>query len=259
MRRHASTLAKKLQRLPSQRSRRPLSSSALAASEAEQTVLVARHGVGDGVITLNVGGKNFLTLRSTIAQNAVLSEYVARAEANKELAQEAVFIDRDHKHFGIILSYLRNKADGVYMNNSLSTRLRSKVNNAPSAAETVFLPKDQQSLQELYYESMHYDIPELTSYICAKGFVVKYLQMFGAKNPFQMAATALTVGRRIFVFLGTIITGMGGWTVVQATIEEAQTKQSFDTAKNADGCEVLSKNEQIERSVFKAWDDSGKK
>jgi hypothetical protein len=252
-------LARKLLRLPPYRSStRSFSSPVLVTGETnEQAALISRHGTGDGVITLNVGGKNFLTLRSTISQNAVLSEYVSRAEANKELAQEAIFIDRDNKHFGIILSYLRNKADGLYMNNSLSSRLRSKVNNAPSAAETVFLPKDQQSLQELYYESMHYDIPELTSYICAKGFFVKYLQMFGAKNPFQMAATALTIGRRIFVFIGTAITGMGGWSVVQATIEEAQTKQSFDATTS--GCEAMSKNEQIVRNVIKAWDDSGKK
>jgi hypothetical protein len=215
--------------------------------------------VGDGVITLNVGGKNFLTLRSTISQNAVLTQYVTRAEANKELAKEAVFIDRDPKHFGTILSYLRNKADGV-STTSLTARLRSKVNSEPSAAETVFLPQDQQSLQEIYYESLHYQIPELTSYICTKGFLVEYLQMFGFKNPFQMAASALAIGKRIFIFLGTVITGMGGWVTINAALAEAQTKQSFDATKGATNeCEELSKNEQFIRNLLKAWDDSSKK
>jgi hypothetical protein len=238
---------------------RQFSFTALTPGETEPVALITRHGANDGVITLNVGGKNFLTLRSTISQNAVLSEYVARAEANKELAQEAVFIDRDSKHFGTILSYLRNKADGI-LNRSLSTRLLKKVNNGLSAAETVHLPQDQQSLQELYYESLHYDIQELASYICTKGFFVKYASMSGAKNPFQMAASVLAVGRRVLVFLGTVVTGMGGWTVVQATIEEAQTKQSFDAkSANNDGGESLSRNEQLLSNVLKAWDASGKK
>ncbi|KAL3766924.1 hypothetical protein ACHAWO_008645 [Cyclotella atomus] len=257
--RQTSSLSKRALRPSPSCSLRQLYSTAITSGEAAQGSLITRHGAGDGVITLNVGGKNFLTLRSTISQNAVLSEYVARAEANKELAQEAVFIDRDSKHFGVILSYLRNKADGI-LNQSLSTRLLKKVNDGLSAAETVYLPQDQQSLQELYYESLHYDIQELASYICTKGFFVKYLQMFGAKNPFQMAASALAVGRRILVFIGTVVTGVGGWTVVQATIEEAQTKQSFDAKSvNENGCESLSNNELILSNVLKAWEATGKK
>ena len=239
---------------------RILSSPSLPATQTiEPSSIVSRHGVGDGVITLNVGGKNFLTLRSTVTQNNVLTEYVMRAEANKELAQDAVFIDRDPKHFGMILSYLRNKADGL-SNTGLTASLRSKVSKGPSAAETVFLPEDQQSLQEMYYESLHYQIPELTTYICTKGFFVKYLQMFGIKNPFQMAASALAVGKRLFIFMGTVVTGMGGWAVTQATLSEAKSKQSFDVVKDAIGSEYneMSK-EQLVKSILKAWDDSAKK
>ena len=44
---------------------------------------IPRHGPGDGVITLNVGGKEFVTLRSTIDINPVLRSHVQLAEANK--------------------------------------------------------------------------------------------------------------------------------------------------------------------------------
>ena len=57
---------------------------------------VVRHGPGDGCITLNVGGKEFQTLRSTVFANEVLAKHVVRAEANQEITKSgAVFIDRD--------------------------------------------------------------------------------------------------------------------------------------------------------------------
>ena len=143
--------AKRLTRSPSMAScLKHFSSPALPSNEIiEQTSrIISRHGVGDGVITLNVGGKNFLTLRSTINQNAVLTEYVTRAEANKELTQEAVFIDRDPKHFGMILSYLRNKADGLSKTSLGAQLIRSKIKSNPSAVETVFLQKTSRAYKK---------------------------------------------------------------------------------------------------------------
>ena len=61
---------------------------------------IARHGAGDGCITICVGGTRFTTLRSTINECKVLADHVARAERNKEILLDgAVFIDRDPKHF----------------------------------------------------------------------------------------------------------------------------------------------------------------
>src|SRR5210317_384150 len=93
------------------------SSSSTATTSAEQQSslpIIHRHGPNDRVITLNVGGKQFQTLRSTISQNSVLYAHVLRAESNSEyLGDKIVFIDRDSKHFHVILTYLRNKADGL--------------------------------------------------------------------------------------------------------------------------------------------------
>ena len=107
---------------------------------------------------------------------------------------------------------------------------------------------------------MHYQIPELTAFICTKSTLVRSLQMFGAKNPFQMAASALAVGRRAFIFLGTMATGMGGWAVTQATLSESQAKQSFTAADNqtTSDHDGVSK-EKIVKTILKAWEDSAKK
>ena len=106
--------------------RRPLSTSELTKSSTTEALPtssssssatapnIVRHGPGDGVIVLNVGGKEFLTLRSTVELNPVLRGYVHRAQANKEFVKgdSAIFIDRDPSHFGLILQHLRNVADG---------------------------------------------------------------------------------------------------------------------------------------------------
>jgi hypothetical protein len=71
-----------------------------------------------------------------------------------------------------------------------------------------------------------------------------------------MAAGALSIGRRVLVFLGTVATGMGGWVVTQATLSEVQTRQSFDYSR----CEnTMSNSEQSWQNLVKAWNDSAEK
>lgn len=218
----------------------PLSSGALSSpSSTTATIntvnsLLERHGHGDGVITLNVGGKNFQTLRSTIAQNSVLADHVIRAEMNDEVKREAVFIDRDPKHFGMILSYLRNRADGVCHPSNVTTKLlkfqlptaATSTNSkseceatvrqlARSAASFVHLPSDSQTLTEMYFESLHYKIPELSAHICSKQSLARFFQLFGSGNPFQMASSALIAGKRMLALVGALATSLGGWAVIQ--------------------------------------------
>lgn len=91
------------------------SSTAVQSEAAAAPSLVGqRHGFEDSVVTLNVGGALFHTLRSTVACNEVLSDYVRRVDANPALAMDgAVFVDRDPKHFGVLLNHLRNKTEGL--------------------------------------------------------------------------------------------------------------------------------------------------
>ena len=218
--------------------------------------MIQRHGHGDGVITLNVGGTKFQTLRSTIAQNAVLMDHVARAEANAEISSTdgAVFVDRDPKHFGMILSYLRNKADGVHRCPSTAATLKlmrfggnkddvARRNNAQtvssslaksmSSASFVQLPKDTKTLTEMYFESMHYDIPELTNQICSQQSLARLLNVFGSANPIQVATTAFTFGRRALMLFGTVGTAAGGWLYTQAGKAQIETTKFVEESTEA--------------------------
>ena len=68
----------------------------------------------DGVVTFNVSGKLFTTLRSTACLSPTLHKHVLAADANSALLKDgAVFIDRDPEVFGAVLTHLRNTAGRV--------------------------------------------------------------------------------------------------------------------------------------------------
>jgi hypothetical protein len=134
--------------------------------------IINRHGAGDARVTLSVGGKKFHTLRSTVNCNAVLMDQVARAKANNDITLDGdVFIDRDPKHFGFILQYLRNKADGVKVgaNPNVKTGLKDA---------DVVLPKDTTDLQELYHEAKFYDMSDLQTALATKSIFATVRSFF---------------------------------------------------------------------------------
>ena len=225
-----------------------ISSTSNNTNNALPTII--RHGQNDGVITLNVGGKNFQTLRSTIAQNEVLMDHVVRAENNMEETiisgsttnQHAIFIDRDPKHFDMILTYLRNKADGIYRQPGIAQRLMKSLdgksssgsssngaNNCGESAKeatkeiaksistttSILLPKDSKTLTEMYFESIHYRIPELTDCICSKQSFARAFELLGSSNPIKDAGTLLKAGSRILIALGGVVTTGGAWLYTQ--------------------------------------------
>lgn len=179
---------------------------------------------------LNVGGKAFQTLRSTIAQNRVLMDHVVRAELNNEILgkEQAIFVDRNPKHFDIILSYLRNRADGLhrYPNMRQATKLLTFRKSGIKATEqwsdfakmasgvsSIQLPKDTAALSELYFEALHYQIPDLTKAVCSEKFLSRFLELIpGVKNPINLAASVMAGGRNSLKFLGgtSIFTGTLG-------------------------------------------------
>ena len=156
---------------------------------------IARHGKGDAVVVLDVGGKEFKTLRSTVESNAVLSSLVARAEANSELTQggQAIFVDRDPKHFGIILQHLRNKVDGLSYGGI--GRLIPASHSKKIAIATVQLPTDdKEALRNIFIEAQFYDIKELQKSACGQSLLTALMQNFGlakGANPFDEASKFL--------------------------------------------------------------------
>jgi hypothetical protein len=147
----------------------PATTSPPAAAAAEETPhlmqgtnneslgKIIRHGRGDACITLNVGGKEFYTLRSTIAMNSVLSDHVVRAEQNHEILRNgAVFIDRDPEHFPILLKYLRNQVEYETLRNYVD-----KTSFKSVAKSFIDLPSDPEVLRELKIEAVYYRMKDL--------------------------------------------------------------------------------------------------
>jgi len=174
---------------------------------------VVRHGRGDATITLNVGGKEFVTLRSTVNANPVLADHVARAEANRETTKTgAVFIDRDPTHFGFVLTYLRNKVE-------MLTYSKANTISLTKFSETYCrLPDDRDTLRDLFVEASYYRIPELQDTLTRTGWLVKLTDLLGAGNPFDSAAKWM---HRVRTFMVTFTAfGTLGGTVLLAVKTE---------------------------------------
>ncbi|KAK9787874.1 hypothetical protein WJX73_003490 [Symbiochloris irregularis] len=100
-------------------------------------------GPGPNIITLNVGGNKFCTSRNTLEREpgSMLGRMFSGEFANNTDSKGRVFVDRDPKHFGLILNYLR---DG-----------------------TCVLPADSQGLQEILQEADFYQLEGLKAFVGA--------------------------------------------------------------------------------------------
>lgn len=160
----------------------------IQGTNTESLGKIIRHGRGDACITLNVGGKEFYTLRSTIAMNSVLSDHVVRAEQNHEILRNgAVFIDRDPDHFPILLKYLRNKVEYETLRNCVDKTSLKRI-----VKSFIDLPSDPKVLRELYIEAVFYRMKDLqdmlkdTSVLVQMATVIsKTTGSTGAINPFD--------------------------------------------------------------------------
>jgi BTB/POZ domain len=204
-----------------------ISSSAenLAAAVVYEPVM--RHGPRDGIITVNVGGKEFQTLQSTIQASPVMCEVISRAQANGEIVDKGIFVDRDATHFPLILTYLRNKTEGIAYNNKTMKETvmgvtRFKMKKLAKRPQYVRLPQDQGQLQDLYVESVHYGLTDLQSQLCHTSWMVTVASWFGGGgNPFQQANEALKTARRSLLALaGT----SGIFAAVQSELDWLQEK-----------------------------------
>jgi hypothetical protein len=155
---------------------------------------IVRHGAGDGVVTLNVGGKEFITLRSTLEINPILHNRVCMAEANQEFTNGAVFIDRDPAQFGLILQHLRNRADMV-SSHSMSQKYWKK------NQVLIQFPQDKGKARDLFVEARYFQIKELVDSLCHHDLYTQIAAWIGggSVNPFHAASeTIQTVRRAIF-------------------------------------------------------------
>lgn len=198
-------------------------SSELEPLVAEQEVIV-RHSQADSVVNLNVGGKEFVTLRSTLQCNPVLYERVLKAEANNEFVKGAVFVDRDPAQFPTILQHLRNVADSITLSSHSMQNLN--VLTAYSQREVnIQIPQDTAQLRELFVEARYYQIKELEALLCTYDWGSWLASLFGGSttNPFHQALQVAKTARATLLTtsgLGILIGGAQNdwWTKIAAVI-----------------------------------------
>ncbi len=173
----------------------------LQGSHSESLGEIVRHGPGDACITLNVGGKEFFTLRSTVNGNAVLADHVARAEANQEVTMNgAVFIDRDPEHFCFVLNHLRNRMELTTSRHFDNKSMKQKsLTVSTFSAAHVELPTDPRVQRELYVEAAFYRIPELQSALCKSSMFTSLASVLNKSggNPFDVATKLLARLRNV--------------------------------------------------------------
>ena len=183
-------------------------------------LVASRHGPGDAVICLNVGGKEFVTLRSTVSINPVLTQLVLQAEANEEFVHgKAVFIDRQSESFGLILAHLRNQADRLENRSMASKSMKLKralgvaSPSSPASPPSKFggtliqIPEDKAKMRDLYVEARYFQISELEKVLCGRSLYLQlasFVSGSGNSNPFQEATQVLNTLRRALLATGGV-------------------------------------------------------
>lgn len=101
----------------------------------------------DGFVTINVGGTTFSTLLTTLKKASTIAKFIGGEKIRNmaKLEDETIFVDRDAKHFPLILNFLR---DTVFFQRE----------------RMVSIPTDEIELSELELEAKFYGIRELVAY-----------------------------------------------------------------------------------------------
>ena len=122
----------------------------------------------DGLVTINVGGKEFRTFLSTLKKSDTISKFIGGQPIRNmvTLKDGTIFIDRDAKHFQLILNFLR---DITYYRRE---RMAS-------------IPTGENEVSELKVEAMFYGIRELVSYceypLCNRRYSGIYMSSLSSK------------------------------------------------------------------------------
>ncbi|BDA49469.1 probable BTB/POZ domain-containing adapter for CUL3-mediated RhoA degradation protein at N-terminal half [Coccomyxa sp. Obi] len=116
-----------------------------SAAADEESFFDGDSAAQDEIITLNIGGNLFTTRRQTCLKDSksLLSRLLCDEGETQRDAEGFIFVDRDPKHFGVILNYLR---DGFAV-----------------------LPRDEQALREIMVEAAYYKLEGLRALVQPNG------------------------------------------------------------------------------------------
>lgn len=192
---------------------------------------VTRRGPDDHIVTVIVGDKEFKTLKSTLQVSPVLSDLLQRAEEQQQLLQESstsastsstkLFLDRDPKHFPVILQYLRNKVEDVSYNRECKSHQNHSSHNwlkakKKSSQHTKYIRLDTKDadpsyLEDLYLEATYYELDELKVQLDHTTFVVRAFQFISGGsssiNPFERTKQVVATLRTTSLAVAGLGTG----------------------------------------------------
>jgi len=233
---------------------RDLSTSTTALDESTTTTAhwLPRRGPDDTIVRVIVGDKEFKTLKSTLQLSPVIWEALMSAERNQQQNNDdsssssstTVFLDRDPKHFPIILAYLRNKVDQVSYNRECHNRKHASTTPTTTTStgitkpfvatikkkkhallslqpeshqytKYIQIPKnaDPSDLEDLYLEATYYQLPDLQIQLAHGTFLARALNFFSSgggtstTNPFERTKELVKTLRNASLALATMGTG----------------------------------------------------
>ena len=180
-----------------------------------------------------VGDKEFKTLKSTLQVSPVLSDILHSAQEQTDT--QKIFLDRDPKHFPVILQYLRNKVEDVSYNRECKT-WQAHTNH--SSKDWLFQKKsphtkyirlapdvDPTYLQDLYLEATYYELDELKIQLDHATFVVRAFAFLNGGpssiNPFERTKQVVATLRNTSVALAGL--GTGAFAVMNDAASQATT------------------------------------
>ena len=118
---------------------------------------IERLGPADGIVSFNVSGTAFTTLRSTARLSPTLRRHMLAAEANPALRTEdgAIFVDRDAEPFHVVLTHLRNTSC------SLERPLWAAKLGVDRKQRVGLETLDPVATRVLFMEAQYYGLPDL--------------------------------------------------------------------------------------------------
>ena len=161
---------------------------------------IIRYGANDNVLQLSVGGKQFKTLKSTIASCPRMVDLCYLGKMNKEMSEGGrVFIDRDPELFPYILTFLRNRVEGLSLANAAA--------NVANLQRHVHLPNERRKLRDLYVEAKFFGLEDLQEDIRESNVFTSILgPLLGGRNPFDQVNNIIMNAQKLVVGVGGVAT-----------------------------------------------------
>jgi hypothetical protein len=171
--------------------------------------------------------------------------------------KNAVFVDRDPTHFGLILQHLRNVADSITLSSTTNKNAWLRLISNSKNEVNIQIPENTSKLRELFVEARYFRIKELEDALSGYDlftWVASVISGQGVANPFHVAFNAIKMARR------TLLT-TGGLGILIGTQNDSLVSTVQETMGSVYGWTMswIPSNEvEGEKKAGKGWFSTGK-